>query len=209
MPNSPLVLTLFGIIIQSSIVVAQSNGITTKKDTLETPQSSTITTPGSVNTGETANTGLLSVDTALSVFVLQAISANQKEIELGRIAQKKTLNRDVKNFALKMAVDHSRLKGELISIARSRKIHDRPSREDFKDSLATLNEAEFNRAYIRLMVSDHEASINLFSKAAETVNDSQVKAFVLKTLPTLKKHYEMAQELSRELSLDIKESNKQ
>jgi ferritin-like metal-binding protein YciE len=46
--------------------------------------------------------------------------------------------------------------------------------------------ADFDKAYAADMVSDHKKAVEAFEKAATDATDAEVKAFAVKTLPTLK-----------------------
>ena len=62
-----------------------------------------------------------------------------------------------------------------------------------KPSRSTSN-ADFDKEYLTLLKTDHEKDIDLFEKEANdpgTKEDSDVKAFARKILPTLKEHLQM------------------
>ncbi len=62
-----------------------------------------------------------------------------------------------------------------------------------KPSRSTSN-ADFDKEYLTLLKTDHEKDIALFEKEANdpgTKEDSDVKAFARKMLPTLKEHLQM------------------
>jgi predicted outer membrane protein len=65
--------------------------------------------------------------------------------------------------------------------------------------IATLSGAEFDRAYVNAMVRDHAETIRKFELAAQNLDDADLKRFADRTLPTLREHYAMAQELSTKL----------
>jgi putative membrane protein len=50
--------------------------------------------------------------------------------------------------------------------------------------------AEFDKAYIEMMLDDHKEDIEQFSDEASKGTDADVKAFATKTLPVLNKHLE-------------------
>jgi putative membrane protein len=55
--------------------------------------------------------------------------------------------------------------------------------------------ADFDKAFAAGMVSDHKKAVEAFEKEASDGTDADVKAFVSKTLPTLKSHLSMAEDL--------------
>jgi putative membrane protein len=62
-----------------------------------------------------------------------------------------------------------------------------------------LGGAEFDRKYADTMVDEHEKAVSLFESHANST-DADVKAFVDKTLPTLRHHLQMARDLKNKLS---------
>jgi putative membrane protein len=57
----------------------------------------------------------------------------------------------------------------------------------------------FDKAFIDGMVNDHKKAVAAFEKAANDSKDPDVKAFAAKTLPTLKSHLSMAEDLQQKL----------
>lgn len=61
--------------------------------------------------------------------------------------------------------------------------------------LQALSGPDFDRAYASQMVQDHAQAIQLFEQASADIPDKDLKKFAEKTLPVLRKHYQMAQDL--------------
>jgi putative membrane protein len=170
---------------------------TTGKDSTA---ASAISTSGNVNTGAGTNTGVLSSDTSASVFVLQAVAASEKEIVLGRLANKKAVNNKVKDFGAQMVKDHSQAIKELKKIAFKKKMVIPTSsfnKDQLSSKLAAKMGDEFDRAYIAEMIFDHENALSLFEKASSGINDPEIKTFAQMLLPVLKHHYNMAKSISQ------------
>src|SRR5262249_12263671 len=74
---------------------------------------------------------------------------------------------------------------------------DRSSTSNATSSLASLNGSEFDREFIRQMVTDHEQTIAKFESAQNTVQDADLKMFITKTLPTLREHLNQARSLNK------------
>jgi putative membrane protein len=72
------------------------------------------------------------------------------------------------------------------------------------EKLAGLHGADFDRAFARAMVQEHEEAVALFRKEAQGSGESHVKAFARTTLPTLEEHLRMARELSARDAKDAK-----
>jgi predicted outer membrane protein len=62
-------------------------------------------------------------------------------------------------------------------------------------NLESLSGADFDRAFASHMVAGHEKAIHFFANASANLQDADLKKFAEKTLPTLRDHLRMAQEL--------------
>ena len=127
-------------------------------------------------------------------FLSEAAAGGMAEVELGRLAQTKAQNAEVKQFAEMMITDHGRASVELKSLA-TRKNISLPTSVGGKhiatiQRLQNLAGSEFDRAYVDAMVEDHESDVRLFEMQARGAPDSDVKGFAEKTLPTLQRHLE-------------------
>jgi putative membrane protein len=65
--------------------------------------------------------------------------------------------------------------------------------------LESLSGAEFDSAYADAMVNDHTAAVQLFENGSASLTDKDLKKFAEKTLPKLREHYQMAQDLQNKL----------
>ena len=132
-------------------------------------------------------------------FVMDAAMGGMMEVELGRVAAQQGMSDAVKQFGQRMVDDHSKANTELMSLASSKGIT-LPTELDAKHrehvtKLSSMTGAEFDRAYAKMMVSDHKKDVGEFEKQSTRGMDADLKAFASKTLPTLKEHLQMAQAL--------------
>jgi predicted outer membrane protein len=67
------------------------------------------------------------------------------------------------------------------------------------ESLEALSGTQFDQAYIGKMYADHVKAINEFQYAAANLTDPDLKKFAQKTLPTLREHFRMVQDLQSKL----------
>lgn len=143
-------------------------------------------------------------------FLVKAANGGLLEVEAGRLAEKLASSKDVKEFAKQMVQDHGKANAELKAYAASKNIAIPDSIDkDTKEKLAKLTEKkgkEFDEEYVDFMVSDHKEDVSLFEDASKDASDPELKAWVDKTLPTLRHHLMMAQE--RDSLLEAKSSNK-
>jgi putative membrane protein len=129
-----------------------------------------------------------------SEFAVKAASGGMMEVELGRMAQQKATNADVKAFAKMMVDDHTKANDELKALAASKNITLPTTlgadHQKKVDELSKLAGREFDKKYVSLMVDDHDDDIEAFKEAADDAKDPDIKAFAAKTLPTLQKHHD-------------------
>lgn len=142
--------------------------------------------------------------TNLSDFMTKAASGGMLEVEAGRLAQEKGQNQEVKNFGEMMVTDHTKANDQLKQLAQQKNVvlPDSMSQEHM-DQLQNLRDqtgAEFDQAYMDLMVSSHEETVSLFEDASNNLEDQEVKSFASSTLPTLRQHLDRANQLDETVS---------
>lgn len=134
-------------------------------------------------------------------FAVDAANGGMAEVQLGEMAQSKGSDPGVKNFGKMMVDDHSKANDELKMIAAGKNITLPAAPNDEMQKVATdlssKSGADFDKAYIKQMVDDHEKTIKLFEDAQKDVQDSDIRAFVIKTLPVLKTHLEQVKALKK------------
>jgi len=132
-----------------------------------------------------------------SGFIKEAAQGGMMEVELGKAAQDKASNEKVKDFGKRMEQDHSKANDELKKIASDKGVQlssdlDKKHKSTL-DKLTKLSGAEFDRQYMRDMVSDHKEDVKKFQNEADKGKDADVKKFASQTLPTLKEHLQLAE----------------
>jgi putative membrane protein len=135
-------------------------------------------------------------------FLQNAAIGDTVEVELGKLAVQKASSDAVKQFAQKMVDDHTKANEELKQIASKANINV-PDSLDSKhqsrvDKLSKLSGTEFDRAYIKDQLKDHQQDVKEFQNEAENGNHEEVKNFASKTLPTLQEHLSMAKDLNKQ-----------
>jgi putative membrane protein len=137
-------------------------------------------------------------------FAKEAAMGGMAEVELGKLAQQNAQSDDVKQFGTRMVQDHTNANQQLMTIL-SGKDFSVPQQLDEKDrktldKLSKMRGAEFDRAYMRDMVQDHEKDVKKFRQEAEHGSDADLKAFAQKTLPVLEQHLQLAHDTSKSLT---------
>lgn len=127
-------------------------------------------------------------------FAVKAASGGLTEVLLGQLAQKRSKNQQIQQFAAMMITDHTKANNELMALAAKKKISlpAVPGNDDQKtiDKLTQTATVDFDKAYVDDMVEDHKNDIKLFEDATQKLSDTSIKAFAVKTLLVLKKHYD-------------------
>lgn len=135
----------------------------------------------------------------LSEFMTEAASSGMMEVELGKLAQEKGRHADVKSFGQMMVNHHGKANEELKALAAKKNmmLPDSMGR-DHMNHLTELREktgADFDKAYMNLMVEEHQDDLEEFEEAARDLQDPDAKAFASKTVPTLKQHHQRAKQI--------------
>ena len=134
-------------------------------------------------------------------FAVDAANGGMAEVQLGEMAQNKSTNPGVKEFGKMMLTDHSKANDELKMIAAGKNITlpAAPGDEMQKVAadLSSKNGADFDKAYIKQMVEDHKKTIRLFENAQQDVQDNDIRAFAVKTLPVLRSHLKHIESLEK------------
>ena len=134
-----------------------------------------------------------------SEFMVFAANAGMTEVEASKAAQSKSTNAKVKAFAADMIKDHTAAGEDLKALAGTKNVTlptaiSEDSQKDIADASAKTG-ADFDKAYIDMMVDDHQKVVDKFEDASKNAKDPDVKAFATKTLPTLQAHLEHAKML--------------
>lgn len=164
-------------------------------------------TAGSVSTG-TAYSKIAN-DTVATNFITQAALGNLKEIQAAKLALKKGSKARVKAFANKMIKDHTKATVDMKKVLLPKKfIVASPSLAAAAPGgmLTRTTGAKFDTNYISMMMQDHVKTIRLFQNAADKVQDPDLKAFAVKTLPVLKEHLKMDEAIAKELNIKVADS---
>jgi putative membrane protein len=148
----------------------------------------------------TADVGL---DRSDKAFLKEACQGGLAEVKMGEMAKNKSANADVKAFGALMVKDHGKANSELKALADSKKV-DLPTDVSLVAKgetklMDTKSGADFDKAYASDMVDDHKKDVAAFEKASMDAKDPDVKAFAAKTLPTLRHHLTMAEEMQKKV----------
>jgi putative membrane protein len=171
--------------------------------TTATTGTSDTTKTSSVSKDTVSNNGGQIIDQKTRDFVAEATTGGMMEVELGSMAQQKAKSQQVKDFGKMMVDDHTMANNNLKDLASKKNI-DVPAsvtdnqRKDI-DKLSKKSGADFDKAYVNMMVDDHKKTIDAFKKASGDVGDNDIKNFITNTLPTLQKHLDSIQSIKSKM----------
>jgi putative membrane protein len=193
----------FGILIITGSLITGCSNIDNSNTNRGNANNSTVrTTPSPMATMETANSNKPAMGDDFD-FMTAADLAGLAEIELGKLAQTKAQNAEVKKFAAMMVTDHTKAGDELKAIGKKKDF--KPATEMDSSHKATMEKlkglsgADFDKAYVDAMVDDHEDAVDLFEGQAKDGKDAELKAFAAKTLPTIQGHLKMINDIKAKL----------
>lgn len=130
-----------------------------------------------------------------SAFITKAAEGGAKEVAIAKLAADRASGADVKAFAQRLATEHSALNSELTALAASKHVDLTARAPEPPADLASAEGTAFDRAFLALMVKEHEGAIALFEGESRDGRDSEVKEWAAKQLPALRDHLAAAKAL--------------
>jgi putative membrane protein len=137
------------------------------------------------------------------------VTANQVDIDAGKLAQSKSKSKDVRAFGKDMVTDHTAVNKAAVALVT--KLHVKPEPNETSASLKNggtenvaklrkLKGKDFDKAYVDHEVVYHQAVIDAVDKTLlPSAKNEELKALLEKTRPTLVEHLEHAKHLQAEL----------
>jgi len=138
-------------------------------------------------------------------FVRSAAADGLLEVELGQLAQARGGGGEIKRFGERMVQDHGQLNAELQRLAAARGVswpgNLSRDRQALLAQMGRLTGADFDQAYGKQAVADHQRAVASFDQQALTGRDPELKAWAAKALPMLREHLQTARALSPNVTL--------
>ena len=130
-------------------------------------------------------------------FVTKAAQGGAAEVQMAQLAQQKSQNAGVKQFAQSMIDDHTPANSKLTELATSKGLtaptDPNPAQQKMLAKLQGMDGAKFDHAYMTGQVKSHQTMLKLFEHEATNGKDTDLKAFAESTQPVIQKHLTMAQ----------------
>jgi putative membrane protein len=142
------------------------------------------------------------VDDGGTTLIKNGFEGGLTEIKASQLAATNSQNADVKSFAQMMITDHSKANKILDSLETDKMITEKDTisaeHQELIDSLAKKTGPEFDKAYIAMMVKDHEEAVELFADQVDDKNET-IQDFARATLPVIQHHLDDAKKLEASL----------
>jgi putative membrane protein len=131
-------------------------------------------------------------------FIKEAVQGNLAEVKVGQLAQDKGATQGVKDFGAALVKDHGSANESAAEAAQQMKVT-APGKPNMKqteiyDKLAKLSGESFDKQFIKAMVKDHKEDIAKYER--ESKESGPAADYAKQTLPTLKAHLKMAEDLA-------------
>ena len=138
------------------------------------------------------------------------VTANQVDIDAGKLAKAHSRNKDVKAFAQRMITDHTGVNKSATALVTKLKVkpEENPTSKSLQEGgdqnltkLKGLKGAEFDRAYIDNEVAYHQNVLDALDKTLiPNAQNRDLKALLVKVRPAFVAHLEHAKKLQASMS---------
>jgi putative membrane protein len=120
--------------------------------------------------------------------------SNQKEIAMGKLAEKNGQSKDVIKYGKMLVKDHSAADKKVIALAKKEKV-ELPNPPEVKHDDMAAKGSAFDSKFAKDMVDDHKKDIAEATTARDNTTDEQLKKLLTELVPTLQKHQDAAQHI--------------
>jgi putative membrane protein len=137
-------------------------------------------------------------------FAKKAAQGGVLEVKLGQLAQQKAESEAVREFGKRMENDHSKAGDNLKQVASLEQLPlptdlDKMGQMEY-DKLSKLSGADFDLAYTKMMVQDHQKDVAEFQKEVRSGQDEGIRNFAAQTLPAIQEHLQLIQKIQKDLT---------
>ena len=138
------------------------------------------------------------------------VTANQVDIDAGKLAKATSKNAEVAKFAQLMITDHTGVNKSATDLVTKLKVtpEDNPTAQSLKDggaknvaNLKTIKGSAFDKAYVDHEVAYHQAVLDALDKTLiPGASNAELKALLVKVRPAFVAHREHAKHLQSTLA---------
>ncbi len=137
------------------------------------------------------------------------VTANQVDIDAGKLAERKSKSKEVKAFGKQMVTDHSGVNKQAVALAKKLKVtpQDNPTSQSLKSggaenvkALSAMSGAAFEKAYVDHEVTYHEQVLDAIDKVLiPNAKNEELKGLITKVRPAIAAHLEHARMLQKSM----------
>lgn len=183
-------IALASLFIANAALAAGTAATTTKTTTTKT--ATTTTAPAAAKTAGPNDAQIASI----------VVTANQVDVDAGKLAEAKSTNPEIKKFAKQMVDDHTSVNKQAVELVTKLKVT--PQDNDTSKALKTGGDAnlanlqklagkEFDKAYVDHEVAYHQAVLDAVDKTLiPSASNPELKALLVKVRPAFVAHLEHA-----------------
>jgi putative membrane protein len=149
------------------------------------------------------------VPSPLATQVLEDLHrTNAMEIEMGKLAQTRASSPEVQAYAQTLVADHEEAQKKVTNLASDRNLSIGQANQtssgetattyknDSIGELNTLKGTDFDRSFLKQMVTDHTKTLKMLRAAESKLTDAQdVKKLTVELIPVLERHLSKANDL--------------
>lgn len=129
-------------------------------------------------------------------FMEDAAKAGMSEIHMGQLALEHASSSAVKSYAQRLIDDHTKANEELTALAKQKSVTLPADNSNMMaKGLDKKNGTDFDQAFTKMAVEDHQKVIKEFEKEASSGSDPDIKSWASKMLPSLRAHLDAAKSL--------------
>ncbi|MDB6072791.1 MAG: outer membrane protein-like protein [Verrucomicrobiaceae bacterium] len=125
-------------------------------------------------------------------FVKEAAMHGKAEVRISQLGIGKADDKAVKEIAEQMVKDHTMLNTELETLAKSKgvdlSVAGDPKADKAIANLEKESGKDFDKAFLKELQKGHKDTISAFESESKDGKDSEIKAWVDKSLPTIRGH---------------------
>ena len=134
-------------------------------------------------------------------FLIKLASCHNAEIEISKLADKRSASSPVKDFASVLIKDHHAAYEKLGTLLKTRKLGvvtglEKETRAELK-RLGALEGNDFDRAYLQSTIKEHKNAISMFENQVKNGKEQDIRSHAQEMLPDLRKHLSKAEELNK------------
>ncbi len=157
---------------------------------------------GSANVGSSQT----KADSKTTKFIKEAAEGNEAEIAMAEVGIQRAQNPELKSFCQQLQSDHTKANDQLRPLAQKYGVSiEQPIKGKSHHEMAKLEKesgAKFDQKFAEAMLKDHQKDIQKYQRAANELQDSDVKQYAQTLLPTLEQHFQTAETVAKAVGVD-------